>query len=408
MASTKLMETKDKKRFWQISVSRGYGKAPYKTRFYWPLTTDGHPVAKSTAERELRKAVAEFERQCSAGEVLTRAEEKEKAALEAAEAAKLKTVRQYADGVYMPTKEATFSENARASYRMFLDKHIFPVLGDTLLTEVTPAMISKLLIDFQRKGYAHASAVKLYNILNGLFDMAFMDDSIPVNPLLKVKRPAPRKDESPKEESEKALTVKELSVVLSCVAQEPLKWQAYINLAADSGARRGELCGLQWTDIDWKSGTITIRRNLQYTAAKGVYETSPKNGKARSVDIGLETLALLRRLREEQAASCISQWVFTQDGIADPMFPQSPTKYFKIFGERYGVKDFHPHKLRHSSASIALTSGADVVSVSERLGHSDTAVTLRMYAHANEESIRRAGQTVRDALKAQETEVKEA
>ena len=83
------------------------------------------------------------------------------------------------------------------------------------------------------------------------------------------------------------------------------------------------------------------------------------------------------------------------------MHPQSPTRYFKKFGEKYGIEDFHPHKLRHTSASIGITNGADVVSVSERLGHSDTAVTLRMYAHANEESIRRAGQTVRDALKAQ-------
>ena len=179
-----------------------------------------------------------------------------------------------------------------------------------------------------------------------------------------------------------------------------------LNLAADSGARRGEICGLKWPDIDWKSGTVTIRRNLQYTASAGVYETSPKNGKSRVVDVGPETLALLRQLREEQAASCISQWVFTQDGTADPMFPQSPTKYFRKFGERYGIKGFHPHLMRHSSASVAITSSADVVSVSQRLGHSDTAITLRMYAHANEESIRRAGQAVRDALK--EEKAKEA
>lgn len=396
MASIKQMETKDGKRFFQISVSRGYGKSPYKRRWYWP---DGW--SKRTAEREAAKQAAEFERACAAGEVLNRAQAKEKAAQEAAEATKLKTLKQYADGVFMPTKAATFSENARSSYRMFLDKHIFPVLGDTLLTDVSPAMISKLLVDFQKAGYAHATTVKLYNILNGVFGMAFLDDSIPMNPMLKVKRPALRKDEQPKEESEKALTAKELAQVLSCVAQEPLKWQAYINLAADSGARRGELCALQWADIDWRSGTITVRRNLQYTAQAGVFETSPKNGKSRIVDIGPETLALLRQLQTEQAATCISKYVFTQDGATAPMFPQSPTRYFKKFGERYGIKDFHPHKLRHSSASIAITSGADVVSVSERLGHSDTAVTLRMYAHANEESIRRAGQTVRDALKAQ-------
>ena len=401
MASTKLMETKDGKRFWKITVSRGYGVSPFATRFYWPEKANGEPVAAKTAENALKAAVAEFERACAAGEVLTRADAKKKAALEAAEAAKLKTVRQYAEGVYMAAKEATFSENARASYQMFLDKHILPVLGNTLLVDVTPAMISKLLLDFQKNGYAHATAVKLYNILNGIFGMAFLDDSIQSHPMLKVKRPAPRKDEAPKEEADKALTAKELSRVLSCVEKEPLKWRVFINLAADTGARRGELCGLQWQDIDWTASTVTIRRNLQYTAQKGVYETSPKNGKARMVDVGADTLLMLRELLNAQAASCLSRYVFTVDGTPDPMRPQSPTQYFAKFGKRYGIPDFHPHKLRHSSASIAITSGADIVSVSERLGHSDTAVTLRMYAHANEESIRRAGQVVRDALKAQ-------
>lgn len=395
MASIKQLETKDGKRFFKISVSRGYGKTPYTMRWYWP---DGW--SKRSVERELKKVSAEFERACSAGEVLNRSQEKEKAAQEAAEAAKLKTVRQYADGVFMPTKEATFSENARSSYRMFLDKHILPVLGDTLLTDVTPAMISKLLVDFQKAGYAHASAVKCYNILNGLFEMAFLDDSIPMNPLLKVKRPVPRKGEQAQEET-KALTAKELAYALSCVENEPLKWRVYMNLAADSGARRGELCGLWWSDIDWKESTITIRRNLQYTAQAGIFETSPKNGKVRVVDIGPETLGLLRQLQTEQAGTCISKYVFTQDGAPAPMHPQSPTRYFKKFGTKYSIPNFHPHLLRHSSASIALTNGGDVVSTSERLGHSDTAVTLRMYAHANQESIRRNGQIVRDALKAQ-------
>ena len=229
--------------------------------------------------------------------------------------------------------------------------------------------------------------------------MAFLDDSIPLNPMLKVKRPAPRKVEQPKEESDKAYTVKELGYILSCAAQEPLQWQTYISLAADTGLRRGECCGLQWSDIDFKAGTVTVRRNLQYTVAAGIYATSPKNGKVRVVDVGPDVLALLKHLREEQAQSCISKWCFTQEGTAEPMHPQSPTRYFQKFGKRYNVKDFHPHKLRHSSASIAIVRGADVVSVSERLGHSDTAVTLRMYAHANEESIRRAGQIVRDVLK---------
>lgn len=395
MASTKLMETKDGRRFFKITVSRGRGQSPYTTRWYWP---DGW--SKRAAERELAKQAAAFELACSRGEVLTRADIRRKEAEEQAEAAKLKTVRQYADGVYMPTKETTLSENARSSYRMFLDRHILPILGDTLLTEVTPAMLTKLLVDFQRTGKSHATCVKLYNILNGLFQMAFLDDSIQINPMLKVKRPVPRKDEAAVDEAEKAYTVDEMRRILKCLKEEPLKWRTYITLMADTGIRRGEACGLNWSDVDFNTLTVTVRRNLQYTPSAGVYEAAPKNGKARVVDIGADTAVLLKQLRSEQASTCMSRYVFTQDGSPEPMHPQTPTRYFRKFGKRYGVEDFHPHKLRHTSASLAITNGADVVSVSERLGHSDTAVTLRMYAHANGESIRRAGQTVRDALRA--------
>lgn len=82
------------------------------------------------------------------------------------------------------------------------------------------------------------------------------------------------------------------------------------------------------------------------------------------------------------------------------MNPQTPTRYFKRFSQRYGIEDFHPHKLRHTFASIAITNGADVASVSEKLGHSDKAVTLRMYTHADQESIKRAGDIFRKALEA--------
>lgn len=396
MASTTEAFTKDGARYYLIRVSRGRGQSKYSMRWYPQVTW-----SERTVQRELAKAAAEFERACNNGEIVTRAEKKQHEAEARAQAAKLRTVQQYADGVYMASKEATFSENARSSYRMFLDRYILPVVGDTLLKDVTPAMLTKLLLDFQKRGYAHASCVKLYNILNGIFQMAFMDDSIETNPMLKVRRPAPRKDEQAVDETEKALTVAELNNVLACVAQEPVKWQVFIHLAADSAGRRGELCGLQWQDIDWQAGAVTIRRNLQYTPAKGVYETSPKNGKARRVDVGEQTIALLKQLRQQQAQVCMSKWVFTQEGSAEPMHPDSPTRYFKKFGKRYGIADFHPHKLRHTSASIAITNGADVVSVSERLGHSDTAVTLRMYTHANAESIRKAGQAVRDALQAQ-------
>ena len=190
--------------------------------------------------------------------------------------------------------------------------------------------------------------------------------------------------------------------IFAALENEPLKWQALVRLLIDTGVRRGECCGLQWRDVNFRENTITISGNLCYTPQKGVYLDTPKNGHTRTVDVDPvdpEVMALLRALRSDQASKAISAWVFTQEESAEPMHPQSPTRYLKNFSRRYNIPDLHPHKLRHTFASIAITSGADVASVSEKLGHSDKAVTLRMYTHADQESMKRASEIFRQALK---------
>ena len=100
----------------------------------------------------------------------------------------------------------------------------------------------------------------------------------------------------------------------------------------------------------------------------------------------------------------MSPWVFNQDGTDEPMHPDSPTRYFKKFGDKYGITGFHPHRIRHSSASIAIRNGVDVAAVSKRLGHSDINITLRTYVHATDRDVRAAGQTVRAALASKKAE----
>ena len=142
----------------------------------------------------------------------------------------------------------------------------------------------------------------------------------------------------------------------------------------------------------------SINRLLGYTPGKGVYEDTPKNSQQRTIDLSPRVLALLQQWRAEQAGNCISVWVFNQDHSSEPMHPQTPTRYLKKFSERYNIPGLHPHKLRHSFASVAITHGADIASVSEKLGHSDKAVTLRMYTHADAASIKQAGDIFRKAL----------
>ncbi|MEJ5965945.1 tyrosine-type recombinase/integrase [Flavonifractor porci] len=393
MPSTRKMTNKAGDSFYEIRVSRGRSAAPLSMRWYPPAGWGQRAI-----DRELSKVAADFERRCQAGEIISRSERHERETEARRAAARIQTLKQYSEDVFMPAKTISISENSRSSFQGMLDKWIYPALGELKLPDITPANITALLLSMQAQGKAHATVVKCYTILNSLFKMAFLADTIPKNPMHKVERPKPRKDEARHDEVE-AYTVEEVRHILSCLDKEPLKWRVLVRLLIDTGIRRGECCGLQWKDIDFQDNTVTICGNLCYTPQNGVYLDTPKNGRSRTVDVDPDIMALLRTLRSEQAAQAISAYVFTQDGSPEPMHPQSPTRYLKKFAKRYNVPDLHPHKLRHTFASIAITSGADVASVSEKLGHSDKAVTLRMYTHADQESMKRASQIFRDALK---------
>ncbi len=393
MPSTRKKTTASGREFYEIRVSRGRGKAYLTRRWYIP-----RGWSQKAIERELAAVSAEFERQCDAGEITSKAEQRALADEQAAEAAKILTLKQYGERVFMPAKAVTMSENGRASYQGNLDRTIYPALGAFKLPDITSAQISALLLDIQASGKAHATVIKAYTILHSLFKMAYLGDMIPKNPMDKVERPKPRKDEIQAAEPQ-AYTAAEIKQLFDILDAEPLKWRALVHLLIDTGIRRGECCALHWENIDFSSGAVTISGNLCYTPAKGVYLDTPKNGHRRTVYVGTETLSLLRQLRTEQAAKAFSAYVFTQEGSPEPMHPQSPTRYLKKLSARCGLADLHPHKLRHTFASVAITNGADVASVSEALGHADKSTTLRMYTHASAESISRTGQIVRDAIK---------
>lgn len=393
MASKRRLKTKDGRDYYEIRVRMGRQGSTLSMRWYVP---DGW--SQKAIDRELVKVAAEFERRCKAGEVLTRAQNREEAARVALERAKIKTVKQYAEQVYFPQKAVVVSKRTLASYKWTFEKYVYPApLGEMLMEEVTPAQITAFLLEIQAKGQANSSVVRLYAVLSGFFKAAYLDDTISKNPMDKVQKPTPRKDEL-KREGPEAYTEAELAYILDCLQAEPLKWRALVSVLIETGIRRGECCALKWSDIDFKAHRITISGSLAYTPEDGVYLDTPKNGRQRAVSITSATAAMLQDLRREQAQKAVSAWVFTQDGSPDPMHPDSPSRYLAAMGKRHGIEHLHPHKLRHSFASVAITNGADVVSVSELLGHSDTAITLRIYSHANEESLERASGIFQSAI----------
>ena len=417
MASVKLMETKDGKRFWKISVSRGYGLTPYTTRFYWPLKDDGDPVAKRTAERELNKAISDFENACAAGEVLNRAEKKQKEMEAQAEAAKIKTFKQYGEQVFMPAKKIQCAEKTRKYYQNALENHLYPMFGDTPLPDITSAQLSAFFLSKQASDLSHSTVIGLYVTANQLFTMAYMEDAIPHNPLDKVKRPRQKKDD--KRSDPARFTVEEVREIKKCLANEPLKWQALVQVLISTGMRRGEVCALTWDKIDFTNKTIKVDGNLGYTPEKGIYRERPKTESGdRVVPMSGEVYDVLKRYKAEQVAAVarrtirlekdrkpldfkkvsIPQFVFTVKGGSDPIYPDSVNRYFSRFSEAYGIEDFHPHKLRHTAISIMLENGVPEVTVAAIAGHEDASVTHKIYAHASEDGKQAAIATLENAI----------
>lgn len=419
MASHKLEYTKDGKAYYRISVSRGKGKSAYVTRWYIP---EAEVARRKNPEKTIQKMLAafeaDFEAKCKAGEVMNR-EEKEAAETEAlrilaekkAEAdriaaaeAKIKTLRQYTEEVFLPAFELSGAKHTISGFRSQLNNHIFPALGDIKLPDLTASQISAFLTNLQLskdkggKGLKASSCERPYTILSLILKKAYHEEAIAKNIMDFVERPKGSKSEKGKKVE--YFTRQEANYIRSCLKDEPLKWQAYIMLSLDTGARKGELCGLRWRNINFKSGSVTIEETVNYTPEEGVYLDTPKNGKSRTVPtLGVDTLQVLADYRSEQmrglSIMSVDGFVFpsSREGArgpinidnSQPMHPDSPTRYLTRFGKRYNIEKCNPHKFRHTFGTNFYNATHDLKGTSEIMGHSDTVITSRYYVHEDEE-----------------------
>ena len=161
--------------------------------------------------------------------------------------------------------------------------------------------------------------------------------------------------------------------------------------AMDTGGRLAELLALSWPDVDSARQSIRFHRSISMKRLPGderkMRFDTPKNDRARTIDIDATTVEALRALRERQRAEDIAdvgQLVFrrpTREGF-QPWRPDVTTHTFQRHAAAAGVPVVPFHYLRHCCASWLLGAGMDVVAVSERLGHWSPSLTLSVYAHA--------------------------
>lgn len=406
---------KDGSRVYEIRVARG--RDPVTGKQLTPYTTRYKPPEGWSAKKAMKQAQVEaaaFEARCRAGEVMTKAERKnyDQEQIRIAEQAKREEASKLTFSGYVELfmKESTIlrSDGTLTNYR-----HVFrratPFLGDYKMEEITPVIMRSYITELQANGVSERNGeplsyntiAKHYNVLHTFFEAAVTDEIIEFSPMQRMKKPKPKKDEIKMES--KALTVDQSKRLIECLKNEPVMWRALVMLLLDSGCRRGEAVALRWEDVDLKSGYTQVKGNAQYTVEKGKYITTPKSGKGRMVILNQPVLTILKEWKREQTKWLLSMglphtgFIFTQED-GEMLNPNAPTRYLSKFGKRYNFPGLHPHTLRHTMATVSIANGADIVSISKKLGHAAPSITLNIYSHANQEAQLRANKSLEMAL----------
>jgi integrase len=161
-------------------------------------------------------------------------------------------------------------------------------------------------------------------------------------------------------------------------AYERDPWQAPLfELALRRGLRRGELLGLRWGDVDWKSGYLTIGQ--QRVGNDGhVRERMKTAASAREIPLGPALLGRLRELYLRRGRPGGNALLFV-DRLGNPPKPPNLTRQFQALARKAGLPVITLHQTRHTALTLLLESGVDVKTVADIAGHSDVRTTLNTY-----------------------------
>ena len=278
------------------------------------------------------------------------------------------------------------------SYKSYLKIETAYFKGRTI-QEITSIDIQQFL-RYLRKDYQGVHGVGLkpktvhhhYNLLNLIFAYAKENKIITENPMEHVK--APKKEKHPVD----AFTKEQAMQFLELLNSRDLDFRCMMLLLLTTGMRRGELCGLQWKDIDFQAGTVSINHSISYVPGVGRVVGTPKTANGfREIPLIPSVLTTVSSWRDTAPSTDPNAYVFPSvDDPFTPRLPDSVTRRMTRFMVHNDLPNLSPHDLRHSCATLLLSSGADIKSVQQILGHADASTTLDFYVRADMTQMRSA------------------
>ncbi len=289
----------------------------------------------------------------------------------------------------------TYAPTMKLSYETLtmghIERHLIPYFGSRDLPEIRESD----LLDFARvKLDAGLSAKTIHNVLSTfrrVLHLAERDGKIAKNPANRIGELMRRVDRRTAVETKEVQfwSPAEVQTLLEIAREHEPRYEPLLVVLFSTGMRRGEALGLQWSDLDFEHHTLTVRRSLTHGSV-----STPKSGRSRTIKLPPGLVSRLFDLLAERRTEGLQRgWpevpesVFCSEAgtLLDERNVSRVWDRIRRRAQKQGIRPLKLHCARHTWATLALGAGKSVRWVADQLGHSDPALTLRVYAHAMRE-----------------------
>ena len=291
------------------------------------------------------------------------------------------TFAQWLDYWYKDIILPQIEETTAYGYRGMIENYLKPQLGEIRLQKLTARDIQQYYTWLMgEKELSPNTVIKHHNLLTNTLNAAERQEYITKNPMRAVSPPKKRQREA------KFYTPEQLGILLAKAVGTRLELPVYI--CAYLGLRRGELCGLRWSDVDLEHQTITIE-NTRTQAGKKEIEKGTKTASSTRTLYLPDTLCDMLKTAKEHRQECKSAYKNVYDDndyvvVMEDGKPFRPNYLSELFGKFLADNNLPKivlHELRHTFASLSNQAGIPAYNIGKALGHSTPATTQKIYTH---------------------------
>lgn len=291
------------------------------------------------------------------------------------------TFAQWLDYWYKDIILPQIEETTAYGYRGMIENYLKPQLGEIRLQKLTARDIQQYYTWLMgEKELSPNTVIKHHNLLTNTLNAAERQEYITKNPMRAVSPPKKRQREA------KFYTPEQLGILLDKAVGTRLELPVFI--CAYLGLRRGELCGLRWSDVDLEHQTITIENTRTQAGKKEIEKGTKTASSTRTLYLPDTLCDMLKAAKENQQAYRAEYKNAYDDNdyvvVMEDGRPFRPNYLSELFGKFLADNDLPKivlHELRHTFASLSNQAGIPAYNIGKALGHSTPATTQKIYTH---------------------------